>query len=89
MEKNTVNLSLADYNSLRDFQTQIESGKFLLIKSHPEYYWDIRIFGTESEVISRLVMENEKMHEELRKYRDKMFFRQMSWLAFRRWRKSL
>ena len=104
MEKNTVLLSLEDYNKLRDFESKIKQNK-ICVK------WNNRGFGstayyTKDEVIKeisdnheRIVKENKKLIIENEKLQEKEFtgkpittiedVKQMSSREFRKWKKSI
>lgn len=92
MEKNTVLLSLEQYNELRDFKKEIEKGNVLKIYySYSGYdHNDFINIGDAlkeiSEVNNGLLKEKMALEQKLENKNDEI--KKMSYWQFRKWKKS-
>lgn len=87
MAKNTVILSIEEYNRLRDFETEIKSGKILTLFSG--FYSSSSQFFTDSEIVKLVSEENNDLRREIDELliqRKKV--KKMSIWQFLKWRKS-
>jgi len=88
MAKDTVTLSIEEYNRLRDFETDIKEGKVLLYSSG---FFDDKVWiYTKEDAISFLLEENKSLGneiDELRKEKTPSQLKKMSIWQFLKWRK--
>lgn len=86
MAKDTVTLSIEEYNRLRDFEIEIKSGKVLSIARGFGTYVN---FYTEDKIIEDLVKDNNELRDILW-YKGKTVYdvSRMSIWQFLKWRKS-
>jgi len=71
MEKNTVLLSLEDYNELREFREEVKKGKTVVL-SH--YRCDVGTeYITTVEAIDKLAEQNSGLIEDIKSYRDEIY----------------
>lgn len=86
MAKDTVTLSIEEYNRLRDFEREVKSGKVLSIamgfSTFINYY-------TENSIIECLINDNNELRKD-RLYNGKTIYdvKKMSIWEFLKWRKS-
>lgn len=84
MEKNTVVLSIGEYNELRDLRTKLEEGKSLCIS----YYGGSNWYRTTDEVMIEIEKYNKELADKLKEKDDLIkIISEMSIQEFRRWRK--
>jgi len=78
MEKNTVVLTVKEYNELRDFKKNIENGKILTSISIKGYFLTgfktctVTDFYTESKAIENLVAENKYLNKDIDSLKTRM-----------------
>ncbi len=77
MEKNTVLLSLRDYNGLREFREEIEKGNTFCD-------WGFRYISTDE-----AVKEITECNQALKKQLDESLIKKMSIWQFIKWRKTI
>lgn len=87
MAKDTVTLSIEEYNRLRDFEREIKSGKVFTLESG--FYSSSSRFYTESEIVKNIIGEG----NDLRRRIDDLLIqrvkvKKMSIWEFLKWRKS-
>ena len=98
MEKNTVLLSLEEYNALRDFKKEIEKGNTIKIycgySGNPQHYYSAENALKEIEIINKQLYEgNNKSFKENIKLKEQHItelerIKKMSYWQFRKWKKS-
>ena len=89
MQKDTVILSIEEYNELRDFKKEIENGKTLILSTG--FYGTKLFFYTKDEAIKLLIDASKDLEEEnesLRKEKPTSQVKRMSIWQFLKWRKS-
>jgi len=93
MEKDTVLLNVNDYNKLRDFKKEVESGNTYMI-NHNEWGTSTVFIGTNEvlEEMDKQLKKAEKENYELKNPHTKQpsieEFRNMSWWQFRKWKRK-
>jgi hypothetical protein len=87
MDKNTVILSVEDYNELRDFKENANNGKTLItIRAYGFSGENIyREFYTDNEIIEQLSKSNNELKKELFEINN---IARMNCYEFRKWRKK-
>ena len=93
MEKNTVNLSVKDYNELRDFNEAIRESRAV----HVYLNWDNEFSSTlytESEAVDKIAKVNIELKAAMRKLQNPDIeksieeVRRMSLWTFRKWKRT-
>lgn len=75
MEKDTVILSLNDYNELREFKEQILKGKILVVIDNRASYQPLKRYYTEIEVLKdleRIIANLENERDQLSKHNSEL-----------------
>jgi hypothetical protein len=91
MEKNTVLISVEDYNELRDFKREISNGNTCIINSDI-YLHHASKFVSESDAVKIIAKENESLTEKLIEKEEEIKgenqLKSMTFWEWLKWRKS-
>ncbi len=94
MEKNTINLSVEEYNEMRDFNEDIKKGNSVRV------FWGYNSYDTElyttDEAVKMIAEANDKLKTEIDELRNPEKkqpsfdeLKEMSWWQFRKWKRGI